>query len=91
MDYDMEPSCPDAAHFSCGTRTALLDESAGITLRWLHGPVAEGLQTMGGSVFLEKNRTLQIPSKKMDAEIDMPMGESARNVFIANSCALTGA
>ena len=43
-----------------------------------------------GSVFLEKNRTLQIPSK-MDAEIDMPMGESARNVFIANSSALTGA
>lgn len=43
-----------------------------------------------GSVFLEKNRTLQIPSK-MDAESDMPMGESARNVFIANSSALTGA
>ena len=44
-----------------------------------------------GICFLGKNRTLQIPSKKMDAESDMPMGESARNVFIANSYALTGA
>ena len=88
----MEPSSRDAARFSCGTWTALLDDGAGITLRWLHGPVAEGLHTMTSwDLFSwEKNRTLQIPSK-MDAESDMPMGESARNVFIANSCALTGA
>lgn len=89
----MEPSSRDAARFSCGTWTALLDDGAGITLRWLHGPVAEGLHTMTSwDLFSwEKNRALQIPSKKMDAEIDMPMGESARNVFIANSYALTGA